>query len=376
MINNTEKAFLELVKAGLWEKEARLLQFDRIDFDEILKIAEEQSVVGLVAAGIEHIVDVNVPQKAVWQFIGQTLQLEQRNNAMNSFIAHLFDKMRLADIYALLVKGQGVAQCYERPMWRTSGDIDLLLSSPNYIKAKNYLSPLATNIQEENEVVMHLGMTVNQWTVELHGTLRSCCLKRMDKVIDEAQNDVFYGGSVRSWNNGNTQVFLPSPDNNVIFVFTHILKHFYHGGIGLRQICDWCRLLWTYRDSLNHTLLESRIRGAGLMTEWKAFAALAVEYLGMPVEAMPFYLQKKCCHRKAEMIMDYVLDVGNFGNKRDRSYYSKKSRIEAKLLSLRLHTLDFFHHIFVFPMDTTKVWLRILLNGTVAVITGKDNGIK
>lgn len=27
----------------------------------------------------------------------------------------------------------------------------------------------------------------------------------------------------------------------------------------------------------------------GALGEWRAFAALAVEYLGMPVEAMPLY---------------------------------------------------------------------------------------
>ena len=61
-------------------------------------------------------------------------------------------------------------------------------------------------------------------------------------------------------------------------------------GVGLRQVCDWCRLLWTYKDSLNYGLLEQRIKRAGLMSEWKAFGAYAVDYLGMPVEAIPFLL--------------------------------------------------------------------------------------
>ena len=105
--------------------------------------------------------------------------------------------------------------------------------------------------------------------------------------------------------NGKTTVFLPSPDNDVFFVFTHFIKHFYKEGMNLRQICDWCRLLWTYKDSLNHELLESRIKKAGLMAEWKAFAALAVEYLGMPVEAMPLYDVKG--KKNAEQILKHIL---------------------------------------------------------------------
>ena len=122
---------------------------------------------------------------------------------------------------------------------------------------------------------------------------------------------------VRVWKNGETDVFLPAPDEDVFFVFTHFIKHFYKEGMNLRQICDWCRLLWTYRDSLNHGLLEKRIRKAGLTSEWKAFAALAVNYLGMPIDAVPL-LDVRCLKedgrwkRKADKICTFILEVGNF----------------------------------------------------------------
>ena len=38
----------------------------------------------------------------------------------------------------------------------------------------------------------------------------------------------------------------------------------------------------------------------GLMSEWLAFAALGVDHLGMPVEAMPMYSGEKRWKRKAE----------------------------------------------------------------------------
>lgn len=257
--------FFTLVRAGLWEKDVKLSQFECVDLSEIYRLAEEQSVVGLVAAGLDHIVDVKLPKEDILQFVGQALQLEQRNNAMNDFIAILIDKMRKADIYALLVKGQGVAQCYERPLWRANGDVDFLLSDSNFEKAKAFLTPLASSVEIQGGP--HQELTINNWIVELHGNLFCGLSAKIDRIIDDVQYAIFCGGSVRSWMNGTTQVFLPSPDNDVILIFTHFLKHFYKGGLGLRQICDWCRLLWTYRDSLNHGLLETRIRKMGLMTE-------------------------------------------------------------------------------------------------------------
>lgn len=282
-------AFLSIVKAGLWEKEVQLMPFGKIDYNEIMRLAEEQSVVGLVTAGLEHVEDVKVPQADLLQFIGQSLQLEQTNSLMNSFIEDIVDKMRRVGIYTLLVKGQGIAQCYEKPLWRSSGDVDFLLSNDNYQKAKDFLLPLSSSQKPEEQYSKHLGMSIDQWYVEIHGSLRTGLSKRVDRIVDEVQRDVFYGGNVRSWMNGKTTVFLPSPDNDVFFVFSHFIKHFYKEGMHLRQICDWCRLLWTFRDSLNYGLLESRIKRAGLMGEWKAFAALAVDYLGMPKETMPLY---------------------------------------------------------------------------------------
>ena len=321
--DNNKIAFFLLVEAGLWEKDVRLSQFENIDFNEVYRLAEEQSVIGLVAAGMQHVVDRKIPKIELLTLIGRAVQLEQQNSAMNDFIEKLAEKMHVANISYLLVKGQGVAQCYERPLWRACGDVDFLLNKDNYSKSKSFLIPLASSVEEEAPYALHLGMTIDHWLVELHGTLRSCILKRMDAIIDEVQGDVFFGGNMRSWINNQVQVFLPSYNNDVFFVFTHILKHFFHGGIGLRQICDWCRLLWTSRESLNISLLENRIERAGITTEWKAFAAYAVDYLGMPIEAMPLYTPQNKWSRKARRINDYIIKVGNFGHNRNLTYYSK-----------------------------------------------------
>lgn len=84
--SNTQ-AFFELLRAGLWEKEARLSEYDSIDYAAIMQMAEEQSVVGLITAGLEQVKDVKIPQAMLLKFVGATLQIEQRYKAMNEFVA-------------------------------------------------------------------------------------------------------------------------------------------------------------------------------------------------------------------------------------------------------------------------------------------------
>lgn len=304
------QVFFDIIQAGLWERDVRLSPYGEIDFSAILEMAEEQGVVGLAVAGLEHVTDMKPPKKDVIQFIGSVIQLEQRNTSMNSFIGEIVDKMRDAGICALLVKGQGVAQCYERPLWRPSGDIDFLLDEANYQKAKSFLLPLSSGNKREERYSQHMGISIDPWYIELHGTLRTGLSSRVDKMVDTVQNEVFFNKRVRAWKNGETQVLLPSPNHDVFLIFTHFIKHFYKEGVGLRQVCDWVRLLWSYHSDIEAAQLESWLKQAGLMDEWRSFASLAVAYLGLPAEIMPLYSDNGKWFVKANQIMTLILDGG------------------------------------------------------------------
>ena len=368
-LDNNTQAFLALMRAGLWEQDVRLLPYGNIKWPEVYRLATEQSVLGLVLSGLEHS-DVKPPKELLLLWIGEVQMIEQRNKEMNAFVAELVNKLRCADIYALLVKGQGIAQCYEKPLWRACGDVDLYLSEDNYGKAKAFLSPLALDVEKEYVKEKHLGMTINGWIVELHGSLYCRLSSRIEQELDKVDKDTFYGGSVRSWNNNGMQIFLLKAENDVFYVFTHILQHFYKEGVGLRQVCDWCRLLWTYRDKLDFGLLEGRIKRAGLMTTWKAFGAYAVDYLGMPVEAMPFYSSSKKWSRKAGRINEFILSVGNMGHNRERGY-SDKSYLIRKIYSFGRRCGDLMRHARIFPFDSIRFFPFIVFNGLRSAVRGE-----
>ena len=364
------QAFFALLRTGLWEQaDANLDINEKVDWEKVYQLAEEQSVTGVVLAGIEHSF-VKPPQDLLLQWIGEVQIIEQQNKAMNEFVASLIEKLRKNDVYAILVKGQGIAQSHEKPLWRATGDVDLLLSEENYQRAKKILIPLADDVEQEYKSFKHIGMTLNgEYVVELHGTMHSRLSKRIDRGVDEAQNDVFFGGSVRSWQNGNTQVFLPRVDEDVIFVFTHILHHFYIEGIGLRQICDWCRLLYRYRSELDLRLLESRIRKMGLISEWKAFYNLANRYLGMPDYGEGLMVHDSRYDKKADRIMEFVLETGNFGHNRERT--ASKSYMGGKLASTFRKLKDFGHHMRIFPIDSMKFFCYFAIDGIGGAMRGE-----
>lgn len=371
MKHSVKDAFFAILRAGLWEQGVNLLPFEPLDFAQLYELADEQSVVGLLAAGLERIEDRRITKSEALPFLIKAVYWENRNREINLFIAQFFRQITEAGIQTVLVKGQGVGQCYSRPLWRSFGDIDLLLNTNHYEKAKSFLQPMASDVGKENPECRHLGMTIDSWPIELHGTLHGNISKYADTVVDRAQANTLSRSEIRVWKNEGTDVFLPAPDNDVIFIFSHIQQHFFRGGIGLRQICDWCRFLWTYHNDLDRDLLESRIREMRMTTEWRAFAAFAIEYLGMPKEAMPLYNSGKRWKRKARHICSYILLVGNFGHNRDNSFYSKHSYLAYKTISLTRHICDFFKLFIIFPIDSLRVFVRMIKDGVKALEKGE-----
>ena len=361
--NKTEQQFFMLLRAGLWETDVRLESICDDDFAEIKRLAKEQSVEGLVAAGIEHVVDARLPEEESVKLVGKAWHLELQNAEMNDFIGKTVKEMGACGIKTLLVKGQGIAQCYERPLYRACGDVDFLLDEINFEKAKELLLPKAHHIGQESKYAKHLGMRIEEWEVELHGTVRCGLSKRIDRVLDALQYDSCTNGNVRVWKNGEAEVLLPAVDNDVLFVFTHFLNHFYKEGVGVRQICDWCRLLWTYRKEVDVDLLGTRLRKMGLMSEWKAFASFAVEFLGMPHEAMPYYDHSAKWKRKALRIKTFVMEVGNLGHKRDLSYYRKHPFVIRKSISVIHRLRDVLRHAQLFPLDSPRFFFNMMSVG-------------
>ena len=328
---------------------------------------------GVVAAGIEHVTDLKVPQEVALTFVGSALQLEQRNQAMNKYVANLIEQLRKRDIYAILVKGQGIAQCYERPLWRSSGDVDMFLSEENFIKARNYLKPLATKGFDPNDdEARNISAQLPPWDIELHANQYCGLSKRIDNCIQEVQNSIFFDRRVRIWVYNDTQIFLPSADNDVIIIFTHFLKHFYKGGLGLRQICDWCRLLWTYKEDIDVGLLKRRLNSMRLMSEWNVFAAFAVEFLGMPADAIPLYKPSKLWIYKAKNVCSFVIEVGNMGHNRNWIFYATKPFVMRKLISFGIRIGDLMRHARIFPMDSLRFFVCITKNGIKAFVNRKN----
>jgi len=106
------------------------------------------------------------------------------------------------------------------------------------------------------------------------------------------------------------------------------------------------------------------------MSEWKAFAAYAVDILGMPVDTMPLYSNAIKWSRKAERINSFIIKVGNFGHNNGKLSRHKPYLIR-KFLSLCEHLAYVLRQFLIFPLDSVRFLGEVVRSGWHGVIRGE-----
>lgn len=137
-MNKIQIQFLELLRAGLWgvAPESDNFKPDSIDWQAVLRIAKEQTMMAVVADGIETLPKELWPPKEVMMKLAMMrLKIEQTHVLLNSTIAQIVRALDAQGVPSVLLKGQGIAQNYLSPESRTCGDIDLYTGHGGYHKA-------------------------------------------------------------------------------------------------------------------------------------------------------------------------------------------------------------------------------------------------
>ncbi len=380
--------FFALLRSGLWGTEPELpmpsatgtpaakdkagSQGHSPDIDtwkHVFRLATEQTVTGLITDGAAACPAGYVPGAVSLRLMSSLVATEKRNAAVNALIAKIIPLFDKANVPTVLVKGQAVAQCYRKPEGRMPGDIDLIVRPEDYEAAKTVLTSIADSTDAESADKLHFGGMVGDIEVELHGTVHTSLGGRINDILDSAQAELFKPGGSRTLEINGTAVRITSIDFDALFIFVHLLQHFYCGGLGLRQLCDWARVLHTHRAQIDLNLLESRLKQMGIMSEWQAFAAFLVRYLGLPEQEAPFY--NSHAEVKAAKLWKFMEEVGNFGKKRRRRDRSGDPYLIRKVESFFLNSKDFLRHAGIFPLDSVKFFWKYFTTGTRAALRGE-----
>lgn len=304
--------YFSLLRSGLWGTEADASLFaTSTDWMSLFQIAKSQSTLALVYDGILTLPRELQPERRFFlQWSNIVAQIEEENDHLNDRLHEVFDLFQQHGLTPVLLKGQGVAQCYRHPDHRQCGDIDVFIGKRDYEKANALLREEA--VTEHNENMKHTGFVWRNVEVEVHRQMAHLSTPWYNAFFQRTLYSWFPKGCRTMLIKGRPVALNPL-EFDVLYVFIHSVYHCLNEGIGLRQICDWAMMLSFYQKELDHKELLRLLKGTGLLKGARAFGAVATDVLGLPADCLPFSLHEKD-HRTASWLLADILEGGNFGH--------------------------------------------------------------
>ena len=267
-----EKVLFSLIRLGLgtsrFEKEdiSLLLAFSEKQWLILEEMSRNQGVSAIVMDGLQVVIDQvgnecfkHFEDKAFWSnFIlnwayGTVVQGYEKGNAKQlSVISDIQERWCDAGISMLLMKGQAMGTYYPHPEHRSPGDIDCYLFS-DYAKGNEVAKRWADKVDEDwykHSVISYRGQSIENHQYFVH-TREGRTSKQLNQQLCDTLKDVVFDKLP------GTEVLLPPPMFNALFLTYHAFSHFLEEGLRLKQLIDWAVFLKQDADKVDWPLLYS-----------------------------------------------------------------------------------------------------------------------
>ena len=371
---STQDLFLSLLRCALWgsELDVDVANFSRKDLGSVVKMAKSQTVLGLIAHELmtrNEFADLlgSESRERLTMMVQENFFTYQRLNAV---LLTIVLELRKHGIDPVLLKGQGISKYYPIPELRQCGDIDIYVGQEKFEKACDVIGAMSTPEDHQGDIpsLKHYHTRIGHAFIEIHRYTDVYWPKRYDRVYQKISDAGMHSNLV-PLDFVDAEVTTPSVDFNVFFIFNHLWHHFIADGVGLRQLCDWVRLLHVNHGKIDLDKLSSMLCEMKLMKEWKVFGCIAVDTLGLPAEEMPFYEPK---YKKAAVkVLELIMLEGNFGQENMKGYKRPKGYLAGKWYSFKKRFGRNLRVLRIFPKESMRHMAKVVFIGIAVMFNDK-----
>ena len=311
-----EKKLFEILRGELWGTGLSFSQLSHSEFEELMALAGEQTVTGLVGDCLIKN-NIKLEREDALSLFAKLKAIEKRNAHVNENLVSFVNFMERKGVDYIIVKGQVAGALYPNPDARMSGDVDLYFVGDNYKKINGLVEQRLGKQLSKLSDGKHVEFEVNNVVFELHEKLSRLATRKHQEYWDQMIDHAILEGTDTVTIAGK-EIKTLSATYNALYIFVHLFYHMTASGVGLRQLCDMMKSLsptLPHREGvsiIDKERLEEILKELGYFKAYKAMGAFLVEYLGLPEEEFPFPLTEKD-HKWVETIKKNILKRGNFG---------------------------------------------------------------
>ena len=329
------------------------------DWKVLYAIAKKQALIGVLFHGIKQLPKELAPDADLLiHWMGMAQKIRQQNIRLFLDSAKVCKNFKYEGFRCCVLKGQGNALLYPDPYMRTPGDIDIYLSGGRK-RIMQYVNKVCPNQVMRYH---HVDFPVMKTAIEVHFTPsymffplhNSRMQKWFGKVMDLQCSNVV------ALPDGYGEITVPTVSFNIIYILSHLYRHVFTEGIGLRQLLDYYFVLakWhtdltdstdlnTYKSLQQITQMNTDLDALRHEMKWLGlwkFARAVMFVLHEVFELSEDKMIAPMDEKEGKFLLDEIMRGGNFGQY-DTRLGSKKD--EGKLhryLRMNLRNLHFVKH--------------------------------
>ena len=302
-----------------------------VDWKELYAIAQKQALLGVLFYGIRRLPkELVLEQKLLMQWMAMAEMIRKQNIRQFQDSVKVCQNFEDEGFTNCILKGQGNALLYPDPYMRTPGDIDIYLAGGRK-RVMQYINKVCPNQVMRYH---HVDFPVMKTAIEVHFTPSYMFFpihnSRMQKWFKEVMGEQC--NHRVSLPDGYGEIHVPQVSFNVIYILSHLYRHIFTEGIGLRQLLDYYFVLVKWHTDL--TNLTDPYKSLPQMTQintdldalrhelkylglWKFAGAVMFvmkEVFGLSEDRMIAPMDE----REGRFLLDEIMRGGNFGQYDDR----------------------------------------------------------
>lgn len=320
-----EQLLFELLRVALNVQNTLSRNPSAEEWGELYRISKKQSLVGISFAGIQRLVDsekgyyCGMPELQYLTWMGMAAKIQRRNEIVNRQCVELQTRLSANGFRSYIMKGQAVSSLYGKlGLLRQSGDIDVFIEggldkvlayshSLGKVEKVNELE-MCVSIFSDTEVEFHYRPFIlrNPWKnrrlQQFFKSLETTCLVNRVKLQDS-----------------DMEIVAPTTAFNLIHQLVHTYHHFFTEGVGLRQLMDYYFVMLQAGKEAQKDQISSEVqnitRELGLCRFASALMWVLSYTFGMKTEIALWVP----CERDGRLLLNEVLQSGNFGQMDERA---------------------------------------------------------
>lgn len=309
--------YISFLKWCLSTNQAVPKSISEINWQELLAFARKQSITGTYASVI--LGDNQALSGCDWygnrpseddvmDWMGEAIKLRRRNTTLFAKSAEVSEQLRRKGFENCILKGQGLALLYPDPYLRTAGDIDIYLKGGR----KRVTAFVDRVCPGQTLRYHHIDFPVYpEVPIEVHFTPSYMYNPIHNHRIQQWFENVMPKQCAHHVGlpDGKGEIPVPTTAFNTVYILSHLYRHVFSEGFGLRQLLDYYYVL--SQDISKEEAFEARqlIKSMGMGKFAGGVMYLLQQCFGLPDERLLFPVNKK----DGEFLLNEVLIGGNFG---------------------------------------------------------------